>query len=608
MAKKTNKKETTSSQTRLNKKNTPNVVAEVKDNTFIFNSNLTVGDLSKRINVPSNDIIMYFFKKKQMLGLNAMLNEEQIAEICLEFGLDFKKEEVKDLTNFEQLVVNSDDDKPFLVNRSPIVTIMGHVDHGKTTLIDKIRNSSLASKEAGEITQTIGAYQKQVGDQKITFIDTPGHYAFKAMRSRGASVTDIIILVVAADDGIMPQTKEAIHLAKVSNIPVIVAINKMDKEGANPEKIKTDLSSHGLLCEEWGGDVIVKEISAKNGKGINDLLETIILVSEMQELKANPNKLAVGTVIEARLDKKVGPVATLLVQNGTLKTGDNIVVGSAYAKIRRMTNEYNTAVNQAGPGTPVVITGLSEVPSAGDHFITYLSDKEAKMASDIIKEKIGNKNANELNLSNVNVDEGNVFVLIKADTQGAAEAIENSIKEINVEGVNLIVTRAQTGEVNENDVQLAINTDSFIVMFNVGINQIASSLAKDKDIRMKNYNIIYNIIDDVTAMMKKELKPVFEEVTYGRAEVLQLFKASKIGQIAGCMVSEGKIKRNSKCRIFRKKKILVEDAIEGLKRFKDDAKEVAQGFECGITIKDFQKLEVGDIIESYGMEEVKVGE
>ncbi len=601
MAKKNNKKDFSSFKKDKKSQNK----AEVKGDIFVYNCALTVDELSQKINVPCNQIIAYFFKKGKLLQINSILDDEQIAEICFEHNLDFKKEEVKDLTDFNQLVRNNDEDKEFLVERCPVVTIMGHVDHGKTTLIDAIRNSNIASKEAGLITQSIGAYQKSCMGKKITFIDTPGHQAFKAMRARGASITDVIVLVVAADDGIMPQTKEAIHLARLANVPIIVAINKIDKEAANVEKVMGELSQNNLIPEEWGGDVIVKKISAKKNIGIDELLETILLVAEMKELRANPQRLAVGTVIEAKLDKKEGAKATLLVQNGTLHSGDNIVVGDNYCRIRRMTNEYDKVVKTASAGTPVVITGLSEVPLAGDHFIAYQSEKEAKDAAAILKQKSleASKHDAEANLKiDANSDVANVFVIIKADNAGSAEALKEQLKEIKVRDVNLNIIRAQSGEVNENDVQLAINTDATIICFNTKVNPIALALAKQKEINIKEYSIIYNVMDDVKELMKKELKPIYKDVVYGHAEVIQLFKASKIGQIAGCMVVDGKIKRNSRCRIIRKNEVLQEDHIAGLKRFKDDVKEVVQGFDCGITLSNYQKLELGDIIECWGQE------
>lgn len=604
MSKKANNKHNSKSSFSKDFNNKPK--NELKDNVFVYTTNMTIDELSKKINVSSSEIIKYFFKNGKLVSLNSILNDDMIAEICLVNNLDFKKEEIKDATNFEQMLKNSDEELNELVERCPVVTIMGHVDHGKTTLIDAIRHSHIVDKEAGAITQTIGAYQKTINDKKITFLDTPGHQAFKQMRARGASITDVIVLVVAADDGIMPQTKEAIHLAKLADVPVIVAINKIDKPGADVNRVMGELAQNNLIPEEWGGDVIVKPISAKFMKGIDELLETILLVAEMKELKANPNKLACGTVIEAKLDKKEGPKATLLVQNGSLYTQDSIVVGDKYCRIRKMTNEHDKVVKQANPGTPVVITGLSEVPVAGDHFIAYHSDKEAKDAAAIIKQRNTTITSEEqqLNFDPQN-DDSHVFVVIKADTQGSAEAVKEALSEINIDKVKLHIIRSATGEVNENDIQLAINTDAFVICFNTNVNSIASDLAKSKDITIKKYSVIYNVLDDVTELMKQQLKPVYEDVVYGRAEVIQLFKASKIGQIAGCMVTEGKIKANSRCRIIRGNKVLQEDHIAGLKRYKDDVKEVLKDFDCGITLSNFQKLELGDIIESWGQEVVK---
>lgn len=609
MSKKKNSKTNSSSRSVFSKDlKKQQVNGELKDNVFVFTSDMTIDELSKKIGVSANSIIMYFFKNGKMLSLNSMLNEELIAEVCLVNNLDFKKEEVKDPINFEQLVKNDEQDQEFLVERCPVVTVMGHVDHGKTTLIDTIRNSHIAEKEAGAITQSIGAYQKTINGKKITFIDTPGHQAFKQMRARGASVTDVIILVVAADDGIMPQTKEAIHLAKLSSIPVIVAINKIDKEGADVNKVLADLSNNGLICEEWGGDTIVKKISAKKQIGIDELLETILLVAEMAELKANPKKLACGTVIESKLDKKEGPKATLLVQNGSLNTSDAVVIGTTYSHIRKMTNEHDKVVKVALPGTPVVVTGLSEVPQAGEHFIAFSNDKEAKDAANILKQRSLSKSVEETLPSSINMAEDedvHIFTLIKADTQGSAQAVKDVLNEINIPGIKLHCLRASTGEVNENDINLAINTDALVIAYNTDINSIASSLAKSKDVNIKKYNIIYNILDDVKAYLKTQLKPVYHDVTYGSAEVVQLFKASKIGQIAGCMVKTGKIKTNSRARIIRGNKVIQEDHIASLKRFKDNVREVVEGFDCGIVLSNFQKLEVGDIIESWGSEVVK---
>lgn len=582
---------------------------KIVDGVFVYYGEMTLDSLCRKIGVRTTDVMKSLLMKGKLVTLNTMLNDDMIAEICLENDLDSRKEEKIAEEDFEKIVIK--DDEKDLVERAPVVTIMGHVDHGKTTLIDTIRDSHIADGEAGFITQEIGAYQKVIKGKKITFLDTPGHEAFTAMRARGASVTDIVVIVVAADDGVMPQTKEAIDHALAANVPIIVAINKIDKPGANPEKVKQELSGLGLISEDWGGDIIMKEISAKKNIGIDDLLENILLVAELKELKANPNRPASGSVIEATLDRKEGAKATLLVQNGTLHVGDYLVVGSSYCKVRKMTNEYKKSLKDAPPSTPVSITGLSEVPTAGDNFMAFPTEKDAKLiaekrrANEISRNAAADKALLTLDTISQMIGEGetkNINVLIKADSQGSAEALKSSLLKIDVPTININIIRAASGEITEGDVILAEASGAIIYGFNVKANALALEKAKREKVEIRSHTIIYNILNEMEQAAQGMLQPTYHEVIYGQAEVRSIFKASKVGIIAGSYVTSGKIKSNSSARVIRNNQVVYDGKINSLKRFKDDVKEVNEGFECGIVIDGFKELREMDIIESYGEE------
>ena len=585
---------------------------KVNNGVFVFTRNMTVGELAKELNIQVNDIIKFLFlEKKMMVTINQTLDDETIGLICLEYGYDFKKEKIVSEENFEEVeIVDKPED---LLPRAPIVTIMGHVDHGKTTLIDAIRSSHLTESEVGGISQAIGAYQKEINGQKITFLDTPGHEAFTAMRQRGAAVTDIVVLVVAADDGVMPQTIEAIDHAKAAGVPIIVAINKMDKEGANPERVKTELMSYDIIAEEYGGSNIVCEISAKKNTGIKELLESILLVAEMQELKANPNRYAIGTVIEANLDKGEGPKATLLVENGTLTFQDYVVVGTAYGKIRRMTNEYKKIVKEAKPSTPVSVIGLSEVPNAGDKFMAFPTEKQAK---DIAMKRALAKKAEDQSAqaaaslekiySRITEHQGEVQevnIVLKADTTGSAEAVKASLAKLSNDQVHINVIHSSAGAITNNDVMLASASNAIIYGFNVRPTAMVSAKAEESGVEIRLHRIIYALIEEMEAAMKGMYKKEKVEQILGQAEVRTLIKISKIGTVAGSYVTSGCIKAGCLVRVLRNGVIVYEGKLGSLKRFKDDAKEVKEGFECGITIENFNDLKEQDVIEAYEMVE-----
>lgn len=581
---------------------------KVHDQVFVFTKSLTVGELAKELNINPSDIIKKLFLQKKLVTINNYLDDETIGEICLEYGFDFKKEEIIEDSDFEKIEIN--DKKEDLLPRPPVVTIMGHVDHGKTTLIDAIRNSNLAAAEFGGISQEIGAYQKIVNNQKITFIDTPGHEAFSAMRSRGASVTDIVILVVAADDGVMPQTLEAIDHAKAANVPIIVAINKMDVAGANPEKVINELMQHDVIAEKYGGDVMTCEISAKKKTGIDELLELVLTEAEMLELKANPSRYAIGTVLEAELDKGEGPKATLLVQNGTLYSGDYVVVGTSFGKVRRMMNEHRQVLKEATPSTPVSIIGLNEVPLAGDHFMAFPSEKQAKdIAEKRRLKKVQEERAQSNNVTSLDnifdkINEGKmatINIIVKADTTGSAEAVKASLSKLNNDEVKINVIRNAAGAITESDVLLASASNAIIYGFNVRPTAIVRKKAEEEKVEIRMHRIIYALIEEVEAAIKGQMVKEEIESTLGQAEVRNVFKVSKVGEIAGCMVIDGIIKNTGLIRVLRNGVIVYEGEIESLKRFKDDAKEVKVGFECGIKIKNFNDVHEGDIIECYEM-------
>ena len=584
-----------------------NIRSRVEGGVYVYHGSLTIEKLAEDLNIRATDILKELFLQGKILNINSIIDDELIAEICINHGFDFKKEEIVSVEDFEKKV--DEDDEKDLVERAPVVTIMGHVDHGKTTLIDTIRDSHIADKEAGLITQEIGAYQKVIKGKKITFLDTPGHEAFSSMRQRGASVTDIVVLVVAADDGVMPQTKEAIDHARAANVPIIVAINKIDKPGANPEKVMSELSSFGLVPEEWGGDTIMKPISAKKKIGIDDLLENILLVAELKELKANPSKLAKGSVIESAMDKKEGAKATLLVQNGTLHVGDCLVVGNCFCKVRRMTNEFKKSVNNAVPSTPVVITGLQEVPEAGDPFQAFSSEKEAKLIAQKRQMKaLSQEKAQGLSITNLfdKIKEGEmevINIIVKADTEGTVQAITDSLSKIEVDGVSTKIIHAASGDVTEGDIILASASSALVLAFNVRSSALVLDKAKELGIEIRNYDIIYKLLEEMEQAMLGKLKPEYVEVTYGQAVVKATFKASKVGVIAGSLVTEGKVVRGSMVKIFRGKEVVFEGHLTSLKREKDDVKEVQQGFECGIVINGYKDVQVDDVIISSGMEE-----
>ena len=583
---------------------------KVNNGVFVFTKSLTVGELAKELNVNASDIIKKLFLQKKLVTINNSLDDETIGEICLEFGYDFKKQEIVNEEDFEKAEIQ--DKEEDLVERPAVVTIMGHVDHGKTTLIDAIRNSNLAAAEYGGISQEIGAYQKVINGKKITFIDTPGHEAFSAMRARGASVTDIVILVVAADDGVMPQTIEAIDHAKAANVPIIVAVNKMDVPGANPDKVLNGLMQHDVIAEKFGGDVLTCEISAKKKQNIDELLEDVLLQAEMLQLKANPKRYAIGTVLEAELDKGEGPKATLLVQNGTLFASDYVVVGTAYGKVRRMTNEHKQVIKEAGPGTPLSVIGLSEVPAAGDRFMAFPTEKQAKDIAEkrrlkkVEEERAKGNGVNSLDDLYSKINEGQlaqINIVLKADSTGSAEAVKASLEKLNNDQVKVNVIRSAAGAITESDILLAGASNAIIYGFNVRPSAMIRKKAEEEKVEIRLHRIIYALTEEMEDAIKGQMKKVEVEKVTGQAEVRNVFKVSKVGQIAGCMVTDGLIKSTNKVRILRDGAIIYEGEIESLKRFKDDAKEVKQGFECGIKIKNFNDISVGDIIEGYEMVE-----
>ena len=582
-----------------------------KGGVFVYTKALSTAELAETLNIPVSDIIKFLFMQGKMITINTILDDELIGTICLQFGFDFEKKHIVEAENFEEVEINDDPSK--LKERPPVVTIMGHVDHGKTTLIDAIRNSNLVAGEVGGISQEIGAYQKEINGKKITFIDTPGHEAFTAMRSRGASVTDIVVLVVAADDGVMPQTIEAIDHAKAANVPVIVAINKMDKPGSDPDKVKTELMSHDIIAEEYGGSNICVEISARKKQNIDGLLEAILLVSEMQELKANPDRYALGTVLEAKLDKNEGPKATLLIQNGTLKAGDYLVVGTSYGKARRMTNEHNKVLKEATPSTPVSVIGLSEVPEAGDRFMAFSDESEAREIANkrkLIKE---NKTRNATSAASLEdlfnlAKEGSVQrlnIIIKADSTGSAEAVKASLEKLSTNDIKINVVRATSGAITQSDVLLASASHAIIYGFNVRPDALTRAKAEEEKVEIRLHRIIYALIEEIQAAMKGMLAPTMVEKITGQVEIRKLFKVSKIGTIAGCMVTDGVIKNNSLIRLMRDGIVIYEGKLGSLQREKDAVKEVKAGFECGLTIDGYNDEKEGDIIEGYEIVEEK---
>ena len=585
----------------------------ISEDTILVKDGMTVGELSEVLSVSSTELIKKLFMElKIMANINQSLTLEQIELIAMDYGKEIQEEVEINKEDLDLYFEVEDQDKD-LKERAPIVTIMGHVDHGKTTLLDTIRNTRVTAGEAGGITQHIGAYQVRAKDKKITFLDTPGHAAFTTMRARGAKITDVTILVVAADDGVMPQTIEAINHAKAAEVPIIVAVNKMDKPQANPDRVMNELVEYGLISEEWGGDTIFVPISALKGEGIDELLENILLVTEMQELKANPNRLALGTVIEAKLDKGRGAVATLLVQNGTLNVGDPLVVGNTYGRVRAMINDRNKNINVAKPSTPVEITGLQDVPNAGDRFVVFGDEKTARQ----IGEKRQQQYIETTRQANSAVSLDTLFeqmkqgemkdlnIIIKADVQGSVEALAMSLAKIDVEGVNVRIIHTGVGAINESDITLAVASNAVVIGFNVRPDNNAKQMAQTEQVDIRLHSIIYKVIEEIEAAMTGLLDPEFVEKVIGLAEVRQVYKVSKIGTIAGAYVTEGKVSRDGKVRVIRDSVVIYEGEIDTLRRFKDDVKEVQSGYECGMTVENFNDIKEGDVFEVYIMEEVK---
>lgn len=583
----------------------------VVDGVVEYEEGITVDELSQKIGQTPANVIKVLFMLGTMVTINSSLNDEQVELICMEYGLECKKVVPVSEVNFEDLEVV--DDPKDLEPRPPVITIMGHVDHGKTTLLDHIRKSRVAEGEFGGITQHIGAYQVSVKGKKITFLDTPGHEAFTAMRARGAMITDIVIIVVAADDGVMPQTREAVDHALAANVPIIVAVNKIDKPGADPQRIMTEVSELGLMPEEWGGDVPYVNISAKKGIGIDELLETVTVVAELAELKANPKRLAYGSVIEGRLDKGRGPVATLLIQNGTLRSGNPIVVGATYGRVRQLVDDRGREIKSAGPATPVEITGLNDVPEAGDKFMVFETEKEARhvgeeRAQKKIEEERNSTSAMSLDDLFSQMKSGEVVdlnIIVKADVNGTAEAVKSSLEKIDVEGARVNVIRSTVGAISESDILLASASKAIIYGFNVRPDANVRRKADEEGVEIRLHQVIYKMVEEIEAAMKGMLAPEMEEVVTGQAEIRHIYKVSKIGNIAGCYVTDGSIKRDCGIRLIREGIIVYEGKLASLKRFKDDAKEVNQGYECGLTIENYNDIKEGDIVEGYVMQEVE---
>lgn len=583
--------------------------AKQDDNVILYKENMTISDIAVLLDVSGTELV----KKVISLGIMANVNQSidfETAEVLVsDYDKILKREETSDISDFENFEI--EDKNEDLISRPPVVTIMGHVDHGKTTLLDTIRKTSVVSSEAGGITQAIGAYSVECDGKKITFIDTPGHEAFTEMRARGASITDIVIIIVAADDGIMPQTKEAIDHAKAAKVPIIVAINKIDKEDANPDRIMTELVENGLTPEEWGGDTIVCKISAKTGLGIDELLSNILLIADIEDLKANPNRYASGTVIESRKDKQIGSVVSLLIENGTLRLGDPIVVGTYYGKVRTLKDDLGRNLVEALPSTPVEITGLSNIPSAGDRFMAFETEKQAKSIADErsirAKEKDTNKSGMTLDQLFSQIKDGmkEINVIIKADVNGSSEAVKSSLEKIEVEGVCINIIRNSVGAITESDVVLASASNAIIIGFNVRANSKTTDIAKEYGIEIRNYDIIYKVVEDMENAMKGMLDPEYEEKVVGTLEIRQIFKFSKVGLIAGCHVLTGNIRNNSHARIVRDGIVTYNGKIKTLQREKDQVKEVKKDMDCGLTLENCQDYKEKDIIEVYELIEIK---
>ena len=578
-------------------------------NVIVYKNGMTVNDLATSLGVNASELLKKLFNLGVMANINSSLEYDVCEMLVVDYNKELKKEEALDISNFENYEII--DDPKDLETRPPVITIMGHVDHGKTSLLDYIRKSDVAAGEAGGITQAIGAYQITYKDKKLTFIDTPGHEAFTAMRARGAKGADIVIIIVAADDGVMPQTKEAIDHAKAAGVPILVAINKMDKKDANPERCLTELNEAGLVPEEWGGDVIVTNISAHTGMGVDELLDNILLVAEMQELKANPHRYASGTVLESELDKQTGTKLTILIDNGTLRLGDPIVVGTSYGKVRTMKNDKGENVAEALPSTPVEITGLDSLPNAGDKFMAFETEKEARHVQEERKERAHLRDTNK---SGMSLDElfgaikdgaKEVNVVLKTDFTGSLQAVRSSLEKIKVDDIKVNIIRGGVGTITESDVVLAQASNAIIIGFNVRPSNKTIEMAKDVNVDIRLYNIIYKVVEDMEAAMKGMLAPIYEEKITGTLEIRQLFKFSKVGNIAGCHVTDGNIKNKENCRIIRDGIVLYTGKIASIQKGKDQAHEVSKGMDCGLTFENYQDIKEGDIVEAFEEVEIK---
>jgi len=585
-------------------------VNTIDDTIVLYTEGMSVAELANVLNKNVAEIIKKLMSLGKIMNLNASIDFETAEILALEYGKTLKKDTTQNEANFEELEII--DDENDLVERPPVITIMGHVDHGKTTLLDTIRKTNVVAGEAGGITQHIGAYQIVYNGKPITFIDTPGHAAFTEMRARGASITDIVIIIVAADDGVMPQTKEAIDHAKAAGVPIVVAVNKIDKPNANPERVLTEMSQNGVTPDIWGGDTLFVNISAKTGEGIDELLDNLLLIAEMQELKANPNRYATGTVIESKVDKTSGVVSTILIQNGTLRLGDAIVVGSNAGKVRTLKNDKGENLVEASPSMPVSITGISESPSAGDKFMAFENEKKAKAISEERKlaEKkrtAGGNNSVSLDdlFNRIEAGEKEINVVLKADVKGSEEAVKNSLLKLDVEGIKINVIRSSIGAITESDVVLAAASKAIIIGFNIRPNNKIVEYAKENGVDIRLYNIIYKVVEEMEAAMKGKLEPIYEEKVLGQAEVRKLFKFSKVGTIAGSYIISGIIKRDAKARVIRDGVVIYDGNINSIAREKDQVKEVKQGIECGITIENYNDIKEGDIIEAYEVVEVE---
>mgnify|MGYP004641335161 FL=1 len=580
-----------------------------EENVILYKENMTVSDFASALNVNTTEIIKKLMMLGLMLGLNNPIDFENASLVAMEYGKELKREETTDVSNFEEF--EAIDDPKDLIKRPPVVTIMGHVDHGKTTLLDTIRKTHVAAQEAGGITQAIGAYQIEYNGSKITFIDTPGHEAFTEMRARGASVTDIVVIIVAADDGVMPQTREAIDHAKAAGVPIIVAVNKMDKPGATADRVMTEMVECGLTPDEWGGDTLFIKISAKTGMGVDQLLENILLIAEMNDYKANPSRYALGTVIESKADKNIGNIVSLLIGNGTLRLGDPIVVGTSYGKVRTMKNDLGQEIVEAYPSQPVEITGLNTIPSAGDKFMAFETEKQARIVEEQRKLAFETKNNKQqkLNFEDLfaQIQEGvkEINIILKADVKGSEEAVKNSLSKIDVEGVKVKIIRSGTGSITESDVVLANASNAIIIGFNIKPTTKTKDIAKQYGVEIRFYDIIYKVTEEIEDAMKGMLEPIYEEITLGQAEIRKIYKFSKVGNIAGSYVTEGVIKRDAKARIIRDGVVIYDGKIGSVQREKDSVKEVKAGLECGITIENYNDIKEKDIIEAYEVKEMK---